>query len=288
MPTFLEINRTPGFIRNPDFQSVSAGARATARIPVGSTLLTSFLEFKKTGGVTMSEAEIAADVQEIRFTVDAETKLQLTGRQAIDIAKFYGQTISDGILPLNWARPWMADIGNQDAPALGLLEANSANIEVQFVGGSITVSLILTHETVAGEPLGTHIVYLKQSYNFNATGTQEITDIPRDPLYGLFAMHVQQTDTYLDRIEILADNIQILDANPATLKARYGRYNPQRTPQSGWLHLDFSYRGRGADVLPLNMQDFRIRLTWNTAPTGSVVPIVYEQVRVAPSKGKPA
>lgn len=290
MPTFMDLNRTPAFIRNPDFQGVAPGARATARIPVGSTLLTSFLEFKKGAGplVAMSEAEIIADVAEVRLTIDAETKLQFTGAQIVALVKFYGQTIANGILPLNWARPWMGDIGNQDAPAYGLAEANSANIEVQFVAGSITTSLVLTHENVAGEPLGTHVVYLRQGYNFSATGVQEITDIPRDPLYGLFAMHIQQSDTILDRIEILADNIQLLDANPNTLKARYGRYTPQRVPQTGFTHLDFAYRGRGADVLPLNMQDLRVRLTWNTAPVGSLVNILYEQVRVAPSKGKPA
>jgi hypothetical protein len=289
--SFINTNRSPALIRNPDFQGIGAGQRATARIPVGPTLLISYLTFTKNAGVAMSEAEIIASVDEVRLTIDADTKVQMSMAQLIAQDRFYqGNTIiANGVVPLYFERPWMFEIQNQDAPAYGLADANSANIEISQSAGSVITGIKMEHEQVAGEPLGTHTVYLRQVYNFSAAGLLEITDIPRDSLYALFAAQVFIDKTKVDRVEILADNIQILDATVAEIEARYLNITAgKRTPQAGLLSLDFAYRGRGADVLPLNMQDFRVRLYLNAAPTGNIVPIVYEQVRVAPIKGKPA
>lgn len=297
MPTFLEVNRTPALVQNPDFQGIGANQRATARIPVGSTLLATHLRFT-IAGTAATDVQVAAQVSRVRVSLDAENKLDVTGAQLLALIRFYrgsaaANAFANGIATVFWHRPWMAEIMNQDAPALGLADVNSATIEVTLAAGATIDGIKAYHETVAGEALGAHCVVLTQNYSFSAAGVQEITDIPRDPLYGLFSVHIQQSPAIIDRVELLADNVVLMEAGtageaqsgPNLIHARYAEYDGFRTPQTGWTHIDFTYRNRGGDVLPLLMQDLRLRITWNTAPSGSIVPLVYEQLRIAPVKG---
>lgn len=293
MPTFLETNRSPVSIPNPDFQSIGAGLRATARVPIGSTLLTTFLHFT-IAGVAATRAQIEAQVSIVRITVDAENKFDLTGVQACALADFYRTgIIANGILPIFWARPWMREIANVDAPGLGLAEADSASIEITLAAGATIDAIRAIHESVAGEPLGAHPVYLRQNFLFSSTGQFEITDLPRNPLFSLFALHVQCDPSTITDVEVVADNVQILKGTVAELNERYLLDTSPRkvqdshaTPANRFFSLDWTYRNRGSDPLPLNMQDWRIRLTFNAAP--NTLPIVFEQLRVAPSKGRQA
>lgn len=283
MPSFLDLNRSPSLLENPRFEGIAPGGRATARIPVGATLLNAFLRFS-IAGVAATPAQIAAQVTRIRLIVDANILIDASGSNLVDIANFYRpNAVANGILPLYMARDWMQEIQAQDGPAYGLGDAASANIEVQFAAGSTIDAISYRNETVAGEPLGAHTVTLSQQYNYTAAGLIEIADIPRNPNYGLFAMHLFTPKANITNIQIVADNALLLDAAPSEIEARYNLFVGSRTPQANALALDFTYRNRAADILPLTMQDMRLRINFTVAPGN--FPIVYEQARVAPVKG---
>jgi hypothetical protein len=282
--------------QNPDFQSVTSGGKAFARIPPGQTLLLSQL-VPTIAGVAATDAQIAAQIDAIRVIIDGVVKFELSGADAMMLANFYrpDRVANDGILPIFWARTWLENPLNQDAPAYGLKGVDSASIEVKFANGSTIDKLLMFHETAEAEPLGDHVVTGRVNYSYTATGLQTINDLPTDPSWVLHALHFTYASTaVLKQVELIADRIRVLIGTPQTLNARYKYRNVRRAPQAGYFHLDFCARNRVIDALPLTMNQLQLRLTWATAAesAGATAPgtlgVISEIAQVQAVKGKAA
>lgn len=288
-PSFVGDYKGPVTVLNPAFTgAITTGEAISFRVPVGSTLLRSDLRFM-VSSTPATLAQIVAQVARVRLTVDGEVKFDLTGTQAAMQANFYrngsAATSLTGILPLFWARPWMALIDNQDALAYGLEEADSAALEVTFTGTVTITAVSLTHKITAGEPLREHIVSSALPRSFGSAATEDIADLPRNDLFSIYALHIETTTTYIDNIEILADNNRVAYWNSiASLNEDYLDQGIGRTVQTGYASIDFCRRNRHIDALPLTMKDLRVRVGWNTAP--NAYKIVMEQFRIAPSNTK--
>ena len=291
MPTPYQLGRkTPLFTPNADFVgSYGNNGRITARIPVGPTYLSQQYLFTIAGGLATA-AQISAQVALVRFLVDAEAKIELTGAELVALAEFYRPNcVGNGIVPMIFARPWQEIIENQDGPAYGTVGIDTVTVEVIFAASGVTIDRAqLWSETIDAEPLGAHLVTVKQNYQFASTGTQEITDLPRNPNYRLYALHITPptgATAVLTNVELVADNVREIFGSPSQLHMRYRLQANPRVPQATWpLQLDFAHRGRHLDSLPLVMQDLRLRLTWGTAAPTSFN-IIMEQYRVAMDKG---
>jgi hypothetical protein len=219
-------------------------------------------------------------------------KLEASATQAIALANFYTgdsavPSTGAGIIPIFYARPWMADLANQDAPAYGMAGIDSFTIEVTFTGSVTITTATLTNLTITGEPLGDHVVLLPLSRSFGSTGIEDVVDIPRNPSFQLMALHIQTTTSNFassSAFELLADGSRVLFADTlVNLNQRYLSQGVKRAVQTGFAHLDFCYRNRMIDALPLSMGDLRLRLNWGSAPSGYT--ILMEQKRVQPAKG---
>ncbi len=284
--SFVTDYKGPVTVLNPAFSgTIATGNTISFRVPVGSTLLRSDLRFM-VSSTPATLAQIVAQVLRVRLTVDGETKFDLTGTQAAAMANFYrngsAATSLTGILPLLWARGWMLFAENQDALAYGLAEADSAALEVTFTGTVGITDCTLTHSISAGEALGEHIVSSALPRSFSSAATEDIADLPRNPMFSLYALHIQTTVSYIDTIELLADNNRVAYWNSLpSLQEGYLDQGIGRTVQTGFASLDFCRRNRHIDALPLTMNDLRVRIGWNTAP--SSYSVIMEQFRIAPS-----
>ena len=256
---------------NSDFiGSIVANGKLIARLPPGPTYLFHQLRFT-IAGVGATKAQIAAQIAQIRFLVDAVEKFNLTGLQWVDLMEFYrGSSVTLGVVNHFWYRPWMEVLVNQDGPAYGMKAADSFTCELTMAAAGITIDKIqMYHSTVDSEDLGEHLITVRQSYNFGGTGSQTITDIPKWPGMRLYALHITPpsgTTSVLSLVELLADNTRIIYGEPDTVHARYRLPTSPRVPQTNWrLHMDSVFRNRHIESFPLTMQDLRLNLTWATA-----------------------
>lgn len=267
---------------NQDFVGVTANGKAFARIATGQTLMVSQLVCL-ISGVAATDAQIAAQITNIRLLMDGVVKYELSGADALMLANFYRpwRTANDGTLPLFFARPWLERQDNQDAPAWGLKATDSCSIEVTTTAATIN-SIQLYHELAEAEELGDHIVTGRVNYNYAASGLQTINDLPTDPNWSLHALHIVSS-TVINQIELVADRVRILLGTPATLNARYRHRNAYRAVQTGYQTIDFCARNRVIDALPLSMQTLQLKITWNAAPNS--FGLISEIAQTAPLKG---
>ncbi len=277
MSGFLENHRVPLLNKNADFQGVAAGGTATARLPVGTTFL-DVLIIATVAGVAATRAQVIASFNQVRFLVDGKEKVTLTGTQFVALVEFY-ETGSIGDTGLVWwpfQRPWMQEVANQLAPAYGMVGKDSFQIEIDLDAAASVDGLKLSRYThPIAENLGSHIQVRRITPNFGATGDQFFDDLPKDPRERLYAMHIQCTVANLARIQIIADDAKIIDTTPAQIHQRYKYATHRRTPQTGFVHLDFCNRGLDVDALPLSMKTLQMILTWeNAAP--NAFPIIME------------
>lgn len=270
----------------PDFQNIAAGSKALCRPALGQTYL--WMEFYHTiATVAATKAQLQAQVSNMRVVVDGVVKFELTGTDAIYLAEYYRANCvaATGIIPIFFARPWMEDLRNQDAPAYGLAGVDSFAIEITLAGGAAINAIQGFGYTTDNEGLGDHIVTVRLNRNNASSGLETINDIPTDPNWSLYAMHIV-TAVVINLIEVLGDGSRIIYGPPAVLNQRLVYMTSPRGVQAGYTPIEFCGRNRNVDTLPLTMNKFQTRITWNAAP--GAYGIITETVWQAPVKGIPA
>ena len=68
------------------------------------------------------------------------------------------------------------------------------------------------------------------------------------------AAHFDTAD--ISDIEVQVNQREIFEGDAQFITGLYG---VRRSPQAGYTHVDFAYRNRVSDVLPLNVEDFRLK-----------------------------
>lgn len=287
---FLNDYKGAIFDQMPDFTNIGAGLKALCRPALGQSYL--WMEFLFTiAGVAATKAQILAQVANIRILVDGVVKFELSGTDAVYLAEYYrpgpggtGCVGATGVLPIFFARPWMEDLRNQDAPAWGLLGIDSFTIEITLAGGATINAIGGYAYTTENEGLGDHIVTTRLNRNYGSTGLENINDLPLDPSWSMFSAHFV-TATVINFVEILADGARVIYGPPAVLNHRLLYPTSARLVQAGYTPIEFAARNRNIDSLPLTMGKLSIRPTWNAAPTS--YGIITEVVQQANVKGIP-
>ncbi len=274
-PPYLQTRSAPVLTPNPDAENVGAGKKALFRVPVGVTYLESILVCT-VGGDPATRDQIEADIEYVRVTLDAKEKINLTGLQLAALAEFFrdGSVGDTGNLPIFFRRSWMQLMQNQEGPRWGTQDVGSFQIEVKLASGADIDGLRLQHRQENASPLGTHNKLLVENHPYAAVGTLQIFDLPRDPANLLFGLHIQTDPDHVTRILLKADGFAEWDVTPADLLELYGLETSKRTPQDGFIHLDFSMRNNVADCMPLTMQKLELAITFDAAPGN--VPIILD------------
>lgn len=242
----------------PNAGQLGPSQTSTFAIPVGVTYfhLDLYVEANTGGGSgPVAKADWGNVIGDIRLSVDGEEKMRVPATMLIAMAEYYGQTVTDGVLPIYLARPQMETLQGQDATAYGTADVQNMSLEVDILGVSSIDKLDLYAEFGNNTPLGAHLVIRRKGFQPSATGELQISDIPRAN-YNMFALHADTAA--ISEIEVEADTRELISGTREILAARSERQG--KAWQAGYTHIDFANNNRLSGALPMVWQDFRVKL----------------------------
>jgi hypothetical protein len=255
----------------------AAGARSALKLD-RANYLTIWLEFYKAGPALMTDAEIDAAVSSIDLLIDGKQKCGLSSTLLRVFNKFNTDLFSPmsanaGYFPLFLARHWMEDEESQDKPAWGTGNTRNIELAVTWTVGSVCTACNVYAEVGPERPLGRYISYEKFQVGVAAGGDLPIFDILLPtPDRSLYAMHIDQAVTVVDRFNVLPDGINapplmgVAGVPTALWHQMLRKY--QLSPQAGYTHLCAVRRKRHADAIPLQ-DGLRIIPHFTAAPAGN-------------------
>jgi hypothetical protein len=292
MPTFRDTNRSPFVTQNNPPQGLNPGVATIANfvIPVGQTYLASVLGFFA-AGVKLTKAQMISMIDYIQVLVNGVEVANLSAAEWIALANFYntnqnGAAVPNagavGFLPIFWERNWMAELVNQRSFAYGMVGENSFQFNIAMNATNTVDSITLCHRVANGaEPLGRHVEIRKQNATFNSLGQFNIIDLPQKDYSSnpdaIAAIHLETDVTKISQLIVRADQVELWRGTPDQLQYLYHFANDARTPQTGFLSLDFLNRGWLSDQLPDNMSQLEVIPTFVTTAPGSF-PILIELI----------
>ena len=251
--------------RLPTPQGVSAGQTATLNIPLGATFHRLDLRLKAATGsgtpIDVTEAKWKSYIDDIRLIVNGNVQIEATADYMVKRAKYYGQTLENGVLPIFLSSPWARTTGGEDQTAYGTLGMASFTLEVDFKSGIKIGDFKVYAEQSAPMNYGPHLCIQRLAKSFAVTGIDEVADLPRGG-FNMFNLDVM--DDNVGEVEIFADNNRVHVSDDA-IRAN-GHKIAGRKKQSGMTHLDFIGQNRIEGSMPMHWQDFRLKLDFTTAP----------------------
>lgn len=284
----------PGQVRDelpPPEGAYAINGRTQFRVPVGPTYDYIFLTFT-VGGVGLTAAQIAADIDQITVRIGPQVKLQVTGPELVYLMDRRIPGIvspgNNGVLPLLFSRPEMQPVSavrqggqlepnfsNIDGPAYGTIGESTFTIEIEWAAVINGDTLAGHAVTRAGTPLGQHITILPHLGNLAGAGTDEITDIKLNRANSFVALHF--VDANITNLEIRADNQPVVQCTSAVLQSDEQLNGFGIDPN--FLTANFVPRGRFADALSQTMNSLRVRPTFSVGP--GTYRVLLEQVETA-------
>lgn len=261
-------------IKLPSITPVAAGSVASVTVPKGPAFR-AFHIYAEVLAVAATEAQMKAAFDDIRIKVNGVTRLEGSGTDWLDpLGAYYAIATTNGVLTIELSPSWAKTIQGQDNLRWGTADVDTLTIEIDQNGAS-AVDLLEVYAEIdpVKEPLGVIREVHKITESPGATGTLEISGIPRSQ-GALQAVHMDVTGAAAaTAFEVFADQVRLFDANEIVSRHMLGRRG-ERVPQTDYLHFEPSLLGRVADNIPLaSLQDFRIKLTVGTA--GSI-PVIFE------------
>lgn len=249
--------------------SIASSARVTFNVPRGRSIEAFYL-YATDGGVDLTEVQLGADLTEILVSKDGDPIIKASATALIAMRSFYGDgkgdsQADDGVLPINFALPYIRTVAGERNLKLGTEDVRSLNVEVEFQSGVLNVdALKLYAERSSNEPMGIIRTIRQFPQNFTTTGDHEVSDLRRNPRDALAALHIEYSTGTLDETDVSVNNVSMYRAldtvNDNALK-RAGR-----TPQSGYRHLDFIRSNSLTGALPFKgVEDLRVKNTWSGA-----------------------
>ena len=271
--TFAQLRRTPRTIRMPAFRSLAPTVPTEIVCPLGVTYQA--LEFRFTiAGAAASEAQILAQVDEFKCTIDGDTKLQLSAAEIAAIQncwaqRWNGQTNSiGGVFVINLSRPFDQEIEAQDGPAWGCAVGveggvGTFTLSVRTIAGATIDGVECFAEVTPPTPLGRHLVYRSIGGQFTSAGDLIISDWPRLDLdVQMYALHLQKSGgvgNLITEVQFKVDQVDEIErCRYEYIQAQFRRYG--LVQQAGWVHIPFARRGRPLEGMPAVWQDGRLTL----------------------------
>lgn len=244
---------------------IGAGQTATVNLPLGLTY--DRLYIRCNAQIALAPKDLAAAdwdtvFGDMRLMVNGDAQITASAAQLVALNQFYGQTLQAGALPIFLSRPWMRSPIGEDQSGYGTVGMATFSLEMDVKAGQTINSLEVYALNSKATNWGSHLRIQRYTRQQGVTGTAEIADIVRGN-YAMYALHVD-TDQ-IGQAEVLADNRKIVESDKAIRAAHYAVVD--RVPQTGFTHLDFVGENRLAEALPMNVQDFRLKLDF--AATGN-------------------
>lgn len=280
---------------------ITKGETATKKLLSKNTLHGILLECRKADGTGCSKAEIALDIENIKFEItDAVKGSVIPFNASIESAQMiFGYHHSEKssytdacVLFLDFTR------GNS-AYALGMRNVTSADLAVKFKSptsltiASVEVATIIREvKTINDAPgIGSYIEVRERTRTFASTGIEQVDNLPHNKAgTGLIGYHVAVGTAQIDNVLSYHDD-ELLE-NVSLEMRKFFNHGLRVEQQSGYCHIDFR---RGAPFLPMGeITSFLQEFEWNAAAGApGTYKIVTEYIKgllidIDPSTGKAA
>lgn len=246
---------------------IGAGQTATLNLPIGSTYEALSIRLRVNAGDPAVETDVTAGdwenyIDEIRLVVNGNTTYQISAKAQVYYNQTYGVEMVPGILPIPLSRPWMRTIGGEDQTAYKTASGvDTFTMEIDLKDGIDIVKLRVYADQSAGvAPWGAHLRMQRFHQQNGLVGVREISDLPRSN-YTLLALHLDSDK--IDDIEVNVNNVKVVQYDKPMREAVNVRNS--RAIVSGWSLIDFQSKRRAIEAMPMNVQDFRLKLDFTEA-----------------------
>lgn len=236
-------------ITTNSFNAVAPGQTATISLPVGDLVYDEVLLVYGTataGGPT--EANMEAEITEVRVKVDGKVQRVFSAAQLFDINRVNGIAVANGFLPIFLAEPWRRSAQGEESLAWGTADVSTFTIEVDIDAGATSPTLearIMVDD--ARRPMGPIVKWRRFTVPVTAVGIVNVTTLPKQDAY--YRLHA--FSTAIDDIEITVDQKEVwklTDGQARELFAEQGLGVP-----AALTSVIFDFTQRVADALAMNV-----------------------------------
>lgn len=257
-------------------KALASNQTATLQIPVYGKIFNLALQFLLSTGAVASTAQIAAQIGNIRLTINGKDIVNCSAAKLIEVYSMFGAYVqnpagTNGTLELNLGRLIFDSPAVRDAFGFGT--SNVANIQVSVTAGTIAAApndivsvQAFTSRTGQSEPLGLYCKLINYPQSFNATGDHTVDTLPRDPDSSYLAVLTDDGSAgAISFGECRVNNVTIIERNPTAINTAMNAQNRLAQPAGTFLYGFCD--GDVSSQLPMSgVTDLRFITTFGTAP----------------------
>lgn len=245
------------FEKMPTPQGIGAGQTATVNLPLGPTYERLYIRVNVDGTPRNIPHEEWGDyIGEIRLMVNGDVRIEIDAADLAKLNAYNGSRADSGVLPLFLAQPWARTMAGEDGSAYGTASGiASFTLEMDLKSGKVFNEVSVYAWQSEPRAFGPHLRIQRFAEQMSMVGTKEVSDLPRGA-YSMIGLHM--TTANIGRVEVLADNQKLVDADAVTRLAH--QRLAKRNPQPGMTHVDFMDQNRVSELMPMALNDFRVKL----------------------------
>lgn len=239
----------------PTPQGTGVNQTATLNLPLGPTYHHLNIRCKTAAGADIPVASWGTYIGEIRLMVNGDTRIEIEAADLVKLNQYYGQTLTAGVLPLFLSQPWARTMAGEDNSAYGTAKGiASFTLEIDLKATAVKDLAVYAVQSEP-RPFAGHMRIQKFSKQMGLQGTKEISDLPRGA-YNMLGLHMDTAS--INTIEVLTNNLKVHESD-LVLRSAHSKVIG-RAPQAGFTHVDFMGENRLSEVLPMALNDFRVKL----------------------------
>lgn len=254
-----------------EVKPLTSNQQATIQIPVYGTIHNMILRFA-TASAAATEAEIRAQIGNIRLTFNGRDIVNTTAARLFDLYEALGAQVQEnlgvaGNLELNIGRLLFELPEIRDNFAYGT--ADLTTIQVSVTAGTLTTIVSvqgITGRTNENRLLGAHSKFIDYPQSFNATGDHTVDTLPRDPdsAYAAILTNSGASGT-ITHGEVRVNNTTVQERLPRDTNQLVLSSNRFAQP-TGYYFYCFNDTASGS-LLPMQgITDLRFITTFSVAP----------------------
>jgi hypothetical protein len=252
---------------------LTSNQQATLQIPVNGKIQSLILRFTSAAGVDAPEANIRAEIGNIRFTVNGRDIINTTATRLLDLYEILSVNAAvpagvAGSIELNIGRLFFTDPTVRDIFGFGTADVSS--IQVTVTAGTLTAAITNVQAFTARQPvnekLGTIFTMIDYPVSFNGTGDNTYENLPRDndSAYMLIMTDDGASGT-ISHGEVRVGSNAIRERLPSSVNAVL-LSNDRMAQPAGYYVTPFCDGSVDGRLPMLNVQDFRMVMTFSVAP----------------------
>ena len=239
------------FLKLENFSNVAPGGLATVELAAGQrgyAYHSVLLKILSGSGTPMSRSNMEKLIESVRLVINGagynnDRIWELSGANLLAHNDFYGLTMKDGLLELNFAAPYWDNPANESRMKLGTADLQTVHIQVKLKN-TVTNPEITGNAYVypQNENFGRFIRLEEFVRDNNETGRIQISDLPvQGPGFGLKAVHFV-TDK-IGEITLKDGTVPFYEDEPFyrdVLLEKNAFRTQGRNQQEGFTHIDIA------------------------------------------------